>query len=105
MHRELLQAPTELSVDHVDGDGLNNRRANIRLATGTQNNANQAVTRRNKLGVKGVAVSRSGLRFRAFITPKDGRSVFLGSYATKEEAAAAYKGAAKLAFGEYAYDK
>lgn len=102
MHRELLNAPVEMQVDHEDGDGLNNRRNNIRLATPNQNQANRAVERRNKLGAKGVSPSRTGKRFRASITP-NGRKINLGSYATKEEAAAAYHGAAKALWGDFAY--
>lgn len=100
MHRVLLSAPKGTPVDHVDGDGLNNRRSNIRLCTPTLNQANKIVERRNKLGLKGVDENRPG-KFRATIKP-DGKSVFLGSYATKEEAAAAYRGAARVLWGAFA---
>lgn len=100
MHRQLLQAPPDKQVDHEDGDGLNNRRNNIRLATPSQNQANKAVERRNKLGMKGVC--KDGGRFRATIKP-DGRTIHLGRFATAEEAAAAYKGAAKVLWGNYAH--
>jgi hypothetical protein len=41
MHRFILDAPKGMQVDHRDGDGLNNTRANLRLCTGAQNVANQ----------------------------------------------------------------
>lgn len=99
LHRFLLQPPRTLNVDHEDGDGLNNRRANIRTATGSQNNANSVVSRRNKLGVKGVSARHN--KFRADIRSGD-KHTYLGDYATIEEAAAAYKGAAKVLWGEFA---
>lgn len=99
MHREILAAPVGLQVDHEDGDGLNNRRKNIRLATPTQNQANRGMDRRNKLQLKGVYTAKG--RFRASIKP-DGRTIHLGSYATPEEASAAYQGAAKVLWGEFA---
>lgn len=102
MHRVLLDAPSDRQVDHEDGDGLNNRRKNIRLATPTQNQANKAVESRNKLGVKGVSIGKTPARFRAMITP-GGRKIHLGYYATIEEAAAAYRGASIAIWGNFAY--
>lgn len=99
MHRLLLGAGKGSFVDHADGDGLNNRRDNIRLCTQSQNMANKVLERRNKLGIKGV--SAKGNRFRAIVTP-NGRKIHLGYYKTKEEAAAAYKGAATILWGEFA---
>jgi hypothetical protein len=99
LHRFLLQPPRSLHVDHKDGNGLNNRRTNIRLATGTQNNANMAVSRRNKLGIKGVEAR--GSLYRATVCTK-GKMIRLGLFQTPEEASAAYYSAAKMLWGEYA---
>lgn len=99
MHRQLLEPGPEMTVDHADGDGLNNRRSNIRIATPNQNGANQVLNRRNKLGIKGV--HQVGNKYHAAIKP-NGKSISLGSYGTKEEAAAAYFGAAKVLWGEFA---
>lgn len=99
MHRLLLDAPRGMQVDHADGDGLNNRRSNIRLATPTQNMANRGHDRRNLLGVKGV--SKIYNKYRATITP-DGKKVYLGTFATAEEAHAAYLGAARVLWGKFA---
>lgn len=98
MHRILLNAPRGLQVDHVDGNGLNNRRGNIRLATPALNQANKAVDPRNKLGIKGV--SKKNNRFSATITP-NGKKIHLGRYDTTAEAAAAYRGAAAALWGNY----
>ena len=101
MHRALLNAPKTMWVDHKDGDGLNNTRENIRLCTPAQNMANKAVERRNSLGLKGVWLSNG--KYRASIKP-NGKTVGLGTYSTKEEAAAAYRGAAIMAWGDFAKD-
>lgn len=100
MHRALLSAPDGIWVDHEDGDGLNNRRKNIRLATPAQNMANKAVERRNKLGLKGVSHEKG--RFRATIKP-EGRTIHLGRFETAAEAAAAYQGAARVLWGNFAH--
>ena len=55
MHRMLMSPPIGMEVDHVNGDGLDNRRANLRLATHRQNMANRRVAKHSKLGIKGVS--------------------------------------------------
>jgi hypothetical protein len=100
MHRELMSPPPDKQIDHVDGDGLNNRRSNMRVATVTQNMANRLADRRNLLGLKGVQVSK--LRYRAAICPA-GKKIHLGSFATPEEASAAYQGAAKVLWGKFSH--
>ena len=99
MHRHLLSpTPSEL-VDHVDGNGLNNKRCNIRICTYQQNAANRVVDRINRLGLKGV--QKSDGRYLARIQHK-GRQYRLGGYDTPEEAAAAFRGAAIILNGEFA---
>lgn len=100
MHRELMSAPPGVLVDHEDGDGLNNRRRNMRLATYSLNNANMVVSRRNRLGIKGVTTERTG-RFSASIKSQ-GQKVHLGTYQTTAEVSAAYYGAARLLWGDFA---
>lgn len=86
-------------IDHIDCERSNNAWANLRLATPDQNQANTRRTKRNVSGAKGVFHHRSG--FRAVIKVK-GRRIYLGDYNTLQEAAAAYAGAAKVGFGEFA---
>lgn len=87
-------------VDHVNGDGLDNRRANLRQATRGQNMANRRTPRTNRSGFKGVAKHRSG-RWQARIW-HERRMRSLGLFATPEDAARAYDAAAKELFGEFA---
>jgi hypothetical protein len=54
MHRLIMGAPDRLTVDHIDGDGLNNTRSNLRLATDSQNGGNMRVVKSSS-GFKGVS--------------------------------------------------
>lgn len=87
-------------VDHVNGDGLDNRRANLRPATPSQNAGNIGVPRDNTSGLKGVGRYRNG-RFRAYLTA-DGRQLHLGYFDTAEQAGRAYDAAALARWGEFA---
>jgi hypothetical protein len=87
-------------IDHCDGNPSNNRWANLRRATASQNCANRRVHRNNKCGFKGVVWSHIG-RWRATVY-KNGRKHHLGSFATPEDAHAAYVTAARKLFGEFA---
>jgi HNH endonuclease len=90
--------PTKM-VDHIDGDTLNNRWRNLRLATASQNAMNSKRPRSNTSGHKGVFIDRG--RIRAAIKV-DGKKLYLGHFETVEEAAAAYQNAALKYFGEFA---
>lgn len=97
MHRVILDAGC-MVVDHIDHDGLNNQRSNLRLATIQLNSANnRSLT--NKHGFKGV-VAR-GEKFRARIKLA-GKDMSLGIFETVEDAARAYDAAAFKEFGRFA---
>lgn len=87
-------------IDHVNGDRADNRFANLREATRSQNLANKDKSRNNRSGVKGVHVHYDG-RFRAQIR-KDGQKFHLGVFATAEQAHAAYRQKAVELFGSFA---
>lgn len=95
MHRLIL--PGVKMVDHINRNGLDNQRKNLRSATRSQNRANSITPVNNTSGYKGVVAMPSG-RWKAQITGDS-----LGTYATKEEAALAYNGAARERYGEFAY--
>lgn len=90
-----------LGCDHIDGDGLNNRRANLRPATVQQNNCNQGLRVDNTSGYKGVSWDRehNGWRAQVFI---DRKAKYLGCFSTAREAARAYNIAARKLHGEFA---
>ena len=101
LHRAILAAPKGVTVDHENGDGLDNRRDNIRLATRSQNNANRKSA--SATGYRGVETFFG--KFRAYISNPGrigSKNIRLGVYVTPEEAAAAYDVAAQTRFGEFA---
>jgi hypothetical protein len=100
MHRLIMNAPADLYVDHRDGDGLNNRRTNLRLCTNSQNQMNRHVVR-SASGRKGVTWNKSVQKWQASIK-KDRRSYYLGCFSSLDEAEAAYLSAAAEMFGEFA---
>jgi hypothetical protein len=86
-------------VDHIDGDGLNNTRDNIRLATPSQNSINKRMQSNNTSGVRGVCWN--GRKWQAEIKVKGQKKLYLGQFDTIEEAAAVYQKRAVKLFGEY----
>lgn len=86
-------------IDHKDGNGLNNRFSNLRLATTAQNAANRKRPSTNSTGFKGVRRARK--RFSSEIKI-NGKSHHLGTFDTPEEAHAAYIKAARQHHGEFA---
>jgi hypothetical protein len=89
------------AVDHIDGDGANNRLSNLRLATPLQNQMNKRRHRKTTAGLKGVARNRHGGKWSARIRV-EGRRLTVGSFDTPEEAHAAYVAAARYYYGDYA---
>lgn len=102
MHRLIIGAQTGVQVDHKDGDGLNNRRSNLRLATYEQNMRNKGLTAANTSGLKGVHQIKSSGRWRSIIRIGGGKRVSLGVFPTKEEAYIAYAEAAVRYHGDFA---
>jgi hypothetical protein len=90
-------------IDHIDGNPGNNAWTNLRLASKRENNRNVKARASNKLGVKGVR-RRYKDRFVADICV-NGRTIYLGSFATIEEASAAYQKAAREHFGDFAWEQ
>ena len=91
----------EHEIDHVNGVRDDNRLANLREATPSQNQANKAMRRDNTSGVKGVSWDRSRGKWHASITVS-GRIKNLGRFEEIETAAAAYAEAARQFHGEFA---
>lgn len=102
MHRLILgtTAP-DTQVDHRSGDGLDNRRANLRASSRSENHRNTRTRADNHTGLKGVGFSKRLQRYTARIFV-DGRAKYLGSYITPEEAHAAYCRAAQEHFKDFA---
>ena len=97
MHSVILGAPR---VDHINGDGLDNRRVNLRPVTHGQNIYNQRRRSTNTSGYKGVSHRSSG-RWQAYIQAQ-GRRYHLGTFHDPADAARAYDTAATKLHGQYA---
>jgi len=102
MHRRIVNAPDNLDVDHENGDGLDNRRFNLRHATCSQNLTNRtSLNRNNKSGYRGVARFQRSNKWTAR-AGLNGRLVHLGLFSDPMEAARAYDAFVITHHGEFA---
>lgn len=88
-------------IDHVDGDGLNNKWQNLRAATRGQNQYNHKRRIDNRSGFKGVRFQADRRKYSARIKI-NGHTIQLGTFETIEEAKKAYAAAAHELHGEFA---
>jgi hypothetical protein len=101
MHQVIVGIqPDGIDIDHRDGDGLNNRRANLRVCTRQQNMWNRR-KRKGKSPFKGVQLEKGGKQIVACIT-LDGSRRRIGYFGSEIDAAHAYDEAARLHFGDFA---
>lgn len=100
LHRFLTEAPPGIEVDHKNGDGLDNRRENLRLATRLQNATNIALRTNNKTGYKGVSEDKRRGGYRANIR-LNGKQVAIGTFSDPRNAALAYDAYVRTHFGEF----
>lgn len=100
LHRVILDPPENMHVDHINGDGLDNRRCNIRIVVHHQNMMNRNKRKDNISKYKGVYKRKDCNRYAARIV-FNGKTIHLGNFLTDYDAARAYNEAAKKYFGEY----
>ena len=99
MHRLMMKPPPGLVVDHIDGNGLNNRRENLRICTRRQNRHN---TRPLGKSSRFVGVMPCGKKWQAHVK-RDGVPYYLGLFDTEIDAARARDEKARELFGPYAW--
>lgn len=102
MHRMLLNAPDGSHVDHINGDGLDNRRENLRFVTPQLNQANSRKREALSSKFKGVAWHKDAGKWRAYICVNR-KQVNLGLYEDELAAAQAYDAKARETWGEHAH--
>jgi hypothetical protein len=97
LHRELLNAPRGMEVDHKNGNSFDNRLSNLRLATRRQQVHNRRPNRQHLYkGIHVITKCKAEIRFH-------GQSLYLGSYADFRDGAIAYDCAARILFGDFAW--
>ena len=123
IHRVVMDAPKGMDVDHINGNGLDNRKENLRICTRSQNCMNQRLKSHSRSGYKGVQYDpiqrykytskKTGITtvkeyklskpYRAYVGNGKGGHITLGYYATAEEAARVRDKKALELHGEFVY--
>lgn len=107
LHRMIMNAPSHMVVDHVNGNPLDNRKENLRICSQLENSRNRQANKGQKykgvalINIKGVKRPKTNRRFFASIFYQ-GKSVRIGYFETENEAAKAYDEKARKLFGEFA---
>jgi len=101
MHRMVMSCPAGKVVDHINGNSLDNRKANLRICRQGENARNAAKRSHNKSGFKGVWWHPQSQMWRAVVRV-NGKNNHIGLFKGKEDAARAYDQAAVKLHGEFA---
>lgn len=102
MHRQIMNTPQDMLADHIDGDGLNNQKYNLRNCTTAQNNMNRRNTHESLSEFKGVSFNKRRGMWAAQIQYCR-KNIHIGYFVFEYEAAMAYDNMALKLFGEFAY--
>ena len=100
MHRVIIGAKKGEIVDHIDGNGLNNTKSNLRIVTRTENAINHRIRSDNTSSVTGVRFRKDVNKWYAFISINN-KETFLGSFVNFNEAVEARRNAEKKHYGDF----
>lgn len=100
MHSFLMNTPKGMHTDHMNGDGLDNQRENLRNCTASENIINSKIRIDNTSGYKGVCWVKNRNKWRAYLKSNK-KTLHLGMFLSKEEAARAYDNKVKSLFGNF----
>lgn len=103
LHQLILETDDNHVPDHIDGNGLDNRKSNLRITTMSQNAMNRKLAHNNTSNVTGVDYVKAFGKWRARLRV-NGETHYLGYYVNKEDAVKARKEAEEKYFGEFSYD-
>lgn len=105
LHRLImgLDYGDERLVDHINHDGLNNKKINLRVCDKSKNAMNASLQINNTSGICGVSYNKTKEKWSAYIR-KNNKQYYLGSYINFDDAVAARKKAEQEMYGEYSYD-
>ena len=92
--------PHGMEIDHIDGNGLNNQKENLRIATPSENQHNKKLYKNNKSGKRGVCFDRKYNKWRAVVT-HNRKYITIGRFNTQQEASEAYEKTSKQLFGDF----
>jgi len=98
--RVIMDAPSDMLVDHINGNTLDNRKINLRLANKRTNAQNMRPNKNTTSKYKGVCWSSNRNKWRANIFYK--KQIYIGRFNLEKDAALAYNKSALQYFGEYA---
>jgi len=104
LHRIITKCPKGMTVDHINGNPLDNRRINLRICTARENVRNSRKQPGTVSKYKGVRFDRNGKRRKRWLAgiEESGKNTTIGRFHTEEEAALAYNKIAKERFGDFA---
>lgn len=101
MHSLIAATPVGMVTDHIDHNGLNNQRSNLRVCSRSENMFNQRVHSNNTSGYKGVSWNKVARKWDARIA-FHGKRLLIGYFDTIEDASRAYDSAAQRLHGDFA---